>query len=285
MHIVLGKRKHTVLVIFGDNLGSTVAAAEVSNLETFINRTTALDLHFTGTGNEAPAIQVATAVDHNIAVFCHLDKADGTNRHTVRTVLSGLLTGQADSTVNCYVSAACHIQGAISRRLGIYVNNRRFCCSKCMCTIVRNLQCDASRNSVVAGCQCGVTCQNNRLIGSAAGIADGCIQTFKQLCGAIGIEHRCRRSIGKNSFDSHIRCGNQLIGSCGREHRIVCRIDPCHKLAAAAGNCNKTATGCGTDSVHRAGSYGSAVKLYAAQAAVCNCHIGFSSCCLYLEVT
>ena len=113
LDIILGQRENFIF-----HTGGHRAAAEIGDLEVFINHSAAVCGNGAGAGNVAVGIQSAAVIDGDGAASLHVDEAHITGgRRTVGVGGSriAVLGRQADRTVDSQACALCQGQGAVGR--------------------------------------------------------------------------------------------------------------------------------------------------------------------------
>ena len=220
------------------DIGSTVTAAKVGNLEGFINVCAGINGYSTITGNKT--VNIHTAVNGNITVFFHFNKAVTAYRTSgihLSTLCGFNNRRHAESAVYNNLGAACHCKCSVCCCCSC--SFRRICRSSLygFISVIRNKQRYAGRNCICSCGKCAVCCKNYCLCSTAYRCVN-CICKAVIKC----LTHSKVSFCGEYSLNIHIRLGEMSIICILRKNLIVCCIYPRDKLTTVICYCLKLDT-------------------------------------------
>ena len=242
LDVVMGEGEDAVVI--ADDLGGVVAAQEVLNLEILVNDGTFLGGHRTGTGDEAPCIELCTVVDGNAGTAVHMDLTQSAIGSTGPGGRAQHTAADIQRAVDHQVGTFRHGQGAeeggldgsaggkLCRLLGV----NRVCC------VAGNQQGHTAGNGVSACRQRTVVEHSDGLVAGPGSSCHGLVQITVQ---AVAVDQEPGIALGEHRLHSHVIGRLQGVGRSGGQQNMAIRINPAQEGGAAGRGSHQSRTGTG----------------------------------------
>ena len=273
-----------IVLAQGENLICNVrcgtAAAEVHDLEHFVDGGTAVGGDGAGAGDIAVGVQRTSVVHGDVTAAGHLHKADfaGGGADTRRAALGIALLGRkAHGAVDDQVGTFRQGQSAVGGGSCICTGADHSCGIQGVGIVKGDQQGDAAGDGIFSRRQGGTVHQDNCLAGGGCAVLRGLIQIVKQMgtgyiiivhAGAehVYARHRCAIEVralgrctnhkpgiaailGEDSLDSHIHRGKHRERRISRQQTVIFRVNPADKGTTRGGSGRQS----NTSFRHRAG--------------------------------